>query len=119
MNPPKKWLPVLLIVASLAGAAILAPAVVERVAYATAKGTNQADRSELLELSRHDQLSMLFRAVAKTVKPAVVEVRVTKMARVPDLDELFKHFFEEDNFPFRFRVPQPREPKRRFRKVRK
>ncbi|KPK81277.1 MAG: hypothetical protein AMJ81_10725 [Phycisphaerae bacterium SM23_33] len=80
---------------------------VERFAYAAEKGSNTAVREELGKLSQRDQLSELFRAVAKVAKPAVVEVYVKKRVRMPrmfDMDDFFRRFFED-------RVPQaPGEP---------
>jgi serine protease Do len=61
-------------------------------------------RAELAELKKHDDLSALFRTVAKTVKPAVVEVRVTKWVKEPDMDELMRRFFGDEG-PFRFQLP--------------
>jgi serine protease Do len=84
-----------------------------QISYAVTEGQNKADRSHLAELSKNDQLSALFRAVSKTVMPAVVEVRVTKRIRVgssqaPDLEEFYRRFFGEDS-PFRV----PGEPRGR------
>ena len=65
----------------LAAAVAFGPTMVERLAYAAAKGENAAVRDELVQLSRRETLGKLFRAVAKAVRPAVVEVRATR--RVP------------------------------------
>ncbi len=55
-----------------------------------------------MNLANADTLSPLFIRVARVLKPAVVEVRVTKrvkMEDMPDADQFFQHFFGGDN-PF-------------------
>jgi len=75
---------------------------------ATAETNPAAARSELAELRKHDDLSALFRAVAKAVRPAVVEVRVTKFVREPDMEDFLRRFFGDD-MPFRFQLPDQDE----------
>jgi len=58
-------------------------------------------------LLRVDELSALFRQVARSVKPAVVEVRVIKWVRQLDIEDFLEHFFGSDS-PFGFRWEQPR-----------
>lgn len=119
----KRWLVVGLAVllALIVSTTIWGPAALERAAYAVAAGQNQAERGNLAELSKHDQMSGLFRSVAKAVKPAVVVVQVKQRVAVqpipwPDMDDFFKRFFD-DSFPgqwqFRreFRWPNPRQEK--------
>ena len=74
-----------------------------------------AARQRLGELSKQETLSELFRTVATAVRPAVVEVRVTKWVKqpqIPDMDDLLRRFFGENEGPFEFRFygrGQPRE----------
>jgi len=101
--------------------AVLAGLVFAGAASAQAPaGTEQAAaRGELAELNKHDDLSALFRAVAKAVRPAVVEVRVTKWVREPDMNDLLRRFFGDD-MPFRFQFPSEPEqdvPGPRWRQV--
>jgi serine protease Do len=80
-----------------------------------------AAKARLADLSKQDYLSEMFRTVAKLVKPAVVEVRVAKWVRepeIPDMEEFMKRFFGEDvPFEFRYRTPapQPQMPPPHFR----
>jgi len=88
----------LLVLAVVVVAAVVAgPMLVERIAYAAEKGSNQAVREELRQLSEREQISRLFRTVAKAVKPAVVEVHVRKREAAPsiDMDEFLRRFFGE------------------------
>ena len=106
----RRWM-VLGGVALVVGSALLfAPSVVERIAYAAAKGARQADREELARLSQRENISRLFRQVAKVVGPAVVEVRVKKKIETRTLP------FPEDFFrgPFGERAPLRRLPRRFF-----
>ncbi len=92
-----------------AGAIVLAavlysPALVDRTAYALTAGQMRAARDQLAKMSEHDQMSVLFRTVAKAVKPAVVVVQVKQKVEAgprPDMDEFFRRFFGD-------RVPMPR-----------
>ena len=100
-------------VVALAISISLAPSMVEHGAYAAARGTNEADRELLIKLSEKEQLSALFRTVAKTVKPAVVVIRVKKRVMLPEMrfdsDEFMRRFFGENNGPgLRWRTPRLR-----------
>ncbi|MEI8196706.1 MAG: trypsin-like peptidase domain-containing protein, partial [Phycisphaerae bacterium] len=82
----------------------LTPPLVQRLAYAAAKGQAEAGREQLAQLAQQDRLSPLFVEVAKVLKPAVVEVRVTKRMRtdmMPDIEQYFERFFG-DQGPMRF-----------------
>jgi len=109
MKSLKCWIPMVVSVVLLAGVLLYGPMLVGQVTYAVAESQNKADRANLVELSKHDQLSALFRAVAKTVRPAVVEVRVTKRVKIwqmpgPDIEEFFRRHFGQD-VPFKFKQP--------------
>jgi serine protease Do len=76
-----------------------------------------AAKARLAELNKQDYLSELFSTVASLVKPAVVEVRVSKWVRqpqLPDMEEFMKRFFEEQPGPFefhyRFQIPPGQAP---------
>ncbi len=56
---------------------------------------NDSLRCTLGELCARDSVSPMFRAVAKAVKPAVVEIRVMKVAS-PGLVDLLKQFSKSD-----------------------
>lgn len=90
----------------------LGPFIVAKYAYAQERARQEATRAELAEMGGHDQLSVLFRTVAKVVRPAVVEVHVrTKVQAMPrfDLDDLFRRRFGQELPPnMRRRGPQPR-----------
>ena len=83
-----------------------------------------AAKARLEELNKQDYLSELFRTVSKLVRPAVVEVRVAKWVRqpeMPDVEDFMKRFFDEEfppsESPFRFHaVPRqlPRTTPREF-----
>ena len=112
MKAIRVFLPLILVGAAIFAAVAYGPDLVGRVAYAVEMGRSQAARAQLAELSKQDRLSALFRAVAKAVKPAVVEVRVTKKVTAGaepfgDLDELFRRHFGEGS-PFRWRMPKER-----------
>ena len=64
-----------MLVIGVAAAFHLGPAVSQRWAYAQAKGENEAARDALAGMAQAEQLSHLFRQVAKAVSPAVVEIR--------------------------------------------
>ncbi len=100
-----KWFPTILVLSLLAVGAMLGPMLVQQVAYAVEKGRNAADRDALIELSKEDKLSGLFRAVASTVGPAVVEVRVERTEETPDIEDFLRRFYDEGDVPFRFRIP--------------
>ena len=115
-----KMLPLAAAALILAFAMLFGPALVQQLAYAAARGTNQADREELVKLSQREQLSRLFRAVARTVKPTVVVVRVETEVEVPrmprfDMENFFRRFSGED-FSDRSQVPRrerQRQPRQR------
>jgi serine protease Do len=98
---------------------IAGPRLATQFAYAVTKGENQAAREQLAALAKGDTLSPLFVRVATVVKPAVVEVRVTKkvkMQDMPDMGQFFGHFFGGESNPFGMPQdpgkptrPQPRE----------
>jgi len=102
----KTLIVVALVAGMIAGGFLLSPWLSAEDPYSAAQAQNKIDRERLAELVKHDQLSTLFRAVAKAVMPAVVEVRVTKKIKVgppsqlPELEEFYRRFFGED-FPFR------------------
>jgi len=98
----------------VAAGLVYGPAMVERLAYAAAKGGNAAVRDELVQLSRRETLSKLFRAVSKAVRPAVVEVRSTRRISMgpmlSDPDDFFGLFGRNWPFPQRRRgAPQPEQ----------
>lgn len=105
-------------VVALGMALALGPTLVEQWAYAATRGTNQADRELLLKLSERQQLSRLFRTVARTVKPAVVVIRVKKRVYVPEMqvemEEFMRRFLGEDGPSVR-RRRMPRRPRGRLR----
>jgi len=84
------------------------PAITRRWAYAQAKGENEVAREALAGMAQAEQLSHLFRQVAKAVRPAVVEVRVTKKVQV-ESPGLSREFFEglPPEFRRRFGLPEP------------
>ncbi len=86
------------------------PALMGRAAYAVASGESRAAREALADLSKHDSMSPLFRAVDKAIRPAVVVVYVKQKVEVQsqDTEELFRRFFG-DNPQFRMR-PRPGVP---------
>lgn len=94
------WMPALLILLVAAGAVMYTPHLAGRFAYAMESGKNAANRSELVEMSKQDRLSPLFRLVSKTIKPAVVEVRVVERVKMrmqlPGMNEHFRRFFGDD-----------------------
>ncbi len=100
--------PVVLLVGMVAGAIAFGPMLAGRFAYAVQQGQNQAERENLAELSRRDAMSPLFRAVVRTVSPAVVEIRVEKKVTVRDPlgnDEFLRRFFGDD-LPLPLRPPE-------------
>ena len=113
MKQMRIFLPLAYVALIVVLAAVFGPRLAEHIAYAANKGANAADREALAELSERDQLSRLFRAVAKAVKPAVVEVRVKKRVSVPRMPDFFDHFSRDDSFGSRPRRPRPSQPQRR------
>jgi len=76
---------------------------------------NQTTTEQPAATAGMDQLSQLFRKVAKAVSPAVVEVQVTEWVQAPQMPDL-RQFFGND-FPFEFRmVPPPQESRPRARR---
>ena len=122
MKMIKATFPVVLLLAVVAAGVMYAPTLADRVAYGLATGENRATREDLAELSKHDRMSVLFRAVAKSVRPAVVVVKVRTRVKVVDpfdgLDDFLKRFGEDWPGPApmpRFRrAPRPREPREFF-----
>jgi len=112
MKHVSRILPLIVVVLVLAGALAIGPSVVERFAFAATKGAHEADREELARLSQREQLSKLFRTVARVVSPAVVEVRVEERVRMRerDLEDFFRRFFREG--PFDDLRPGPMTPQR-------
>jgi len=104
-------MPMVLVLVLAVAIATTGPLLVERIAYAAARGVNTADREELVKLSQREQLSRLFRLVAKTIKPAVVEVwsKTKVRVRMPQMDpyEFLRPFRGEEPFPG-WRMPAPR-----------
>jgi len=98
-----RWILPALVVISLATVMTVGPEMLQRMAYAVEAGKIQAERERLIELSKQDTLSPLFRAVSSVVQPAVVEMRVTKRVKASpidsDLEELIRRHFGE-NSPF-------------------
>ena len=113
MTSSRLWVPLIVVgIVVWAGFYYFGPTLAGRVAYAMEVGKVEAVRKNLERLSKHDQLSGLFREVAKAVKPAVVEVRVTKKftAEMPDMEDFFRRFFEDEGIPFDpRRVPAPKK----------
>ena len=95
-----RWAPSGVIIVVLAAAMLFGPSLAHRIAYAVAAGQAQVNREQLVELSKADTLSPLFRAVTEVVQPAVVEIRVTKRVQVgnTDMDEMLRRFFEDSPF---------------------
>jgi serine protease Do len=92
---------------------VVAPLLVEKLAQAEPKATSTStptsapssvmgipavppvDRDELIALAKEEKVSKLFKAVAKAVMPAVVEVRVTKRVAMPQMngmEDFFRRF---------------------------
>ncbi|KKN81796.1 hypothetical protein LCGC14_0315610 [marine sediment metagenome] len=116
MNRTWRWTPTVLMVGVLIGAGVFGPSVARRIAYAMAEGEARARREHLAEMSKQDTLSPLFRAVAEVVRPAVVEIRVTKRFQtssdVREMEEFMRRFFGNSRpapMPPRGRRPVPRE----------
>jgi len=115
----KTWIPLATVIVLVGAVVLYGPTLAGRVAAEIAKGEHEAARAQLVELSKQDRLSVLFRAVAKAVRPAVVEVRVTKKIRggapfgpdsTEDWEEFFKRYFGDNPpFNFRWRTPPPRD----------
>jgi serine protease Do len=95
----RTWLPVLVIAGLVAYIAVDGRRLATSISYAVTKGRNDADREKLAGFAKADVMSPLFVQVAKVVKPAVVEVRVTtkvKMNAPPGMEEYFRRYFGGD-----------------------
>ncbi|NLW86627.1 MAG: Do family serine endopeptidase [Planctomycetes bacterium] len=125
MRLARRMLPFGLIGLLIASTAFLGPPVARQIAFAVEAGRQEATITALEELSKHDKMSALFRAVSNAVKPAVVVVHVRQKVAYepipfPEMDDFFKRFFGDDlpgfQGPFRFRweTPQRQQPKREF-----
>jgi len=88
------------------------PTLMGDAAYAVAAGESRAARDSLADLSKHESMSPLYRAINKAIKPAVVVVRVKQKIemQMQNQDELFRRFFGE-NSPFG-QMPRPGVPKK-------
>ncbi|MBS3733437.1 MAG: Do family serine endopeptidase [Phycisphaerae bacterium] len=116
----KQWMPLTVIVAVALAAAATMPWWIGRISCVAAEDDSEdseavvearAARARLAELSKHDRLSELFATVATAVKPAVVEIRVSKKVKVGPPSQLpdgMKEFYE------RFFRDLPPELQRRF-----
>ena len=107
------------IIALVAAGVIVGPELVEKVSYSVAKGANAANREALAKLSQQEQLSKIFRLVARTIKPSVVVVKVKKrvaLPEMPDLEEFFKQFEDDPFFGPRFKFFRrlPKHKRERF-----
>lgn len=115
MKALKTYLPLGVLVVVIAFTLTAGPDIAGRFAYAVSKGQNDAAREHLAELSTKDYMSPLFAEVAKVLKPAVVEVRVTKKVQMqggPEMDEFMRRFFGEQG-PIGPEAPnQPGQPNR-------
>lgn len=110
MHMKKGLLLALVLFIGLATVFHLGPTVSQRWAYAQAKGENDAARDALAGMTQAEQLSQLFRQVAKVVSPAVVEIRVVSRVQVrgPGLGlESFEGLPEE----YRRQLPIPGTPR--------
>lgn len=96
---------------------VAVPSMVESLGSAFGQNTNGGPKirtQDLTELAKQDTLSEVFARVSETVKPAVVEVRVSKklaMSGMPELDEFFRKFFGEESVPFRNTPDKPDKPR--------
>lgn len=111
MNRVWKSVPLIVALAFAGFVVWYGPTLMGRAAYAVAVGESQAAKESLVELSKHDSMSPLFRAVNKAIKPAVVVVHVKQkvQAQGQDPEELFRRFFGE-NSPFG-RMPRSQSPR--------
>ncbi|MFB3892582.1 MAG: DegQ family serine endoprotease [Phycisphaerae bacterium] len=102
MDKYRSWMPVVVLAAILGVAVLGGRQIAQQIAYGVTKGQTEASREQLAEMSKQDTLSPLFATVAKVIKPAVVEVRVTKkvaMPQMPNMDDFFRRFFGDENPP--------------------
>jgi len=95
------------------------------IALAVETGRQQAVVASLAEVSKQDNMSVVFRQVAKAVKPAVVVVHVKQKITYepvpfPEMDDFLRRFFGEDvpgPFRFHWQSPRDRQPRREFYRV--
>ena len=87
------------------------PTLMRRAACAVTIGESQGAMESLVELSKHDSMSLLFRTVNKAIKPTVVVVHVKKkvQAQTQDTEEMFRRFFG-NNSPFG-KAPRSQSPR--------
>lgn len=114
----RQWAPVAALAIVLTVMALAGPSMLRQMAYAVEVGRIQAERDQLVELSKQDTLSPLFRAISRVVQPAVVEIHITRRVQAPavdrDLEELLRRHFGED-WPFgRPMPPMPDLPREYF-----
>ncbi len=120
MGTLRKLTPFGFIGAVLLGIALAGPPLARQIAFAVESGQQEAGIAALAELNKHDKMSVLFREVAKAVKPAVVVVNVKqKVAHeampMPQMDDFMRRFFGEDmpgRFRFRRQTPQQQQQPR-------
>lgn len=94
MAPRRNWL----LLFTFSVAAVSAGIVAGRLAYALSADEGKSAREQLAAMAKYDQLSVLFRTVAKAVNPAVVEIRVIKKVATggPEMDEMLRRYFGEN-----------------------
>jgi serine protease Do len=103
---------------ALGGVAAWQHDIVSRVAYAVEKGKLEAGQENLQKLAKVEEISDVFRQVAKQVKPAVVLIRTTSATKPvsnrrprnmdpKDLPEPFRQFFEDFGEGRQFEMPSP------------
>ena len=106
-------LPIAIVVLIVVALAALSPLLVRRIAFAVESGQQAAAAKALPDLSRRDALSTLFQTVAQAVKPAVVEVRVSKSVELRGAPfsghDFFRRFFDLPDDELRRRFPEPRQ----------
>ncbi len=89
---------------------ILAVGFAANLSGSVAFAENKTDRTKLSQLNQQDTFSKLIREVVKVVRPAVVEVRVTKRLKYSspfgDMDDFIRRFFGDDPFGPRRQRPE-------------
>ena len=83
MNTSKLWLP-FAVIGTLVWCCLwfVAPELVDRISYARESARQRALIENMPNLRQADRLSMLYREVSKSVKPAVVEIRISQQAKL-------------------------------------
>lgn len=119
MQTIKRWSPIVIVVSVFLAAIVAGPRLVQEVAFAVTKGQIDASRTELAELAKNDTMSTLFVQVSKVLKPAVVEIRVTKKMKAnaaPDMEDFLRRFFgdESPGDGRRRTMPQPSPHEREY-----